>query len=841
MTQTVVLALEAMLRHLKNARVQHLGTAILRYTQLSGKGREQNQAESRRIAFTSGQKGLESLLEQSYELADTLTDVKDLEDEMQDSDSGRQVLYEVQQADHGRLIDALLMLNQAEDALAVASIGKGKALTYMLETKQGASSTTVETFAPLVSLSRSQLKFISAEGVEVMFWIGSGNLRLSYTATQFALEVSSMSLLTCPDDSVIVSVAGRMAVAPTMIRKEAGGLGQDGRIKISSCPAKITILRKLARLAEKAGVPLRGNWGKSLTTSQEQFDDFRTSRIREEITRMQQAEGCTTVEYYCLPADRVGIWVLDSNGKLLCCKVVQIEQHELLSLDGLIEISRVGMGVRGRQDVMRDACHLQDLNDREQYKEVVERYSIEGSSFSDLIDVYLSIEQGQDVDDVQILGAISALDSNFAWQKECKDARAQMKDVQRWLDGQKTINPSSALTEAIDKVLPRARSWTQLHEWNADVLKRLYDVTDTKASAEILRRVKSCLDEELILKRLHNQLIEPVSEFLPTGQDVLIIPHRHLYVIPWAALQDARGRYLIQHHALRIAPSLRLAASKLAPQARRTARAVVVGNPSPNSVGPLPYAQQEAEHVSSRLQQSEIGKVDIVTGSKATRERVLNLVAGARWVHFACHAKIDENALILAQEKEDLETELLTMELIQDKAHLAPGSTVVLSACNTGRGKISAEGVVGLSRGFLASGAAATVVSLWSVADNSTKSLMQYMYAYLEQNMSLHQAMRFAMLKMAGVRPVQEDEIADAAGDHDDADSRIIADRDSATRSFLNAHGKAEQRALEILFKNGQGFVYCGKCLSVSNGLTSRGMLSTEACQTLFGVSSYPR
>ena len=77
------------------------------------------------------------------------------------------------------------------------------------------------------------------------------------------------------------------------------------------------------------------------------------------------------------------------------------------------------------------------------------------------------------------------------------------------------------------------------------------------------------------------------------------------------------------------------------------------------------------------------------------------------------------------------------------------GSTVVLSACNTGRGEIKAEGVLGLARGFLSAGAAATVVSLWSVEDGSTASLMEHMYTQIAQGQTVPQALRSAMLHLA--------------------------------------------------------------------------------------------
>ena len=54
---------------------------------------------------------------------------------------------------------------------------------------------------------------------------------------------------------------------------------------------------------------------------------------------------------------------------------------------------------------------------------------------------------------------------------------------------------------------------------------------------------------------------------------------------------------------------------------------------------------------------------------------------------------------------------------------------VVLSACESAKGRVSrGEGVVGLSRAFIASGAGGTVASLWSVSDESTAILMEDFY-----------------------------------------------------------------------------------------------------------------
>jgi len=55
------------------------------------------------------------------------------------------------------------------------------------------------------------------------------------------------------------------------------------------------------------------------------------------------------------------------------------------------------------------------------------------------------------------------------------------------------------------------------------------------------------------------------------------------------------------------------------------------------------------------------------------------------------------------------------------RIELGKGAAVFIRACNTARGEIKAEGVVGMARSCFAAGAAATVVSLCSVDDSSLR------------------------------------------------------------------------------------------------------------------------
>jgi small ligand-binding sensory domain FIST len=52
---------------------------------------------------------------------------------------------------------------------------------------------------------------------------------------------------------------------------------------------------------------------------------------------------------------------------------------------------------------------------------------------------------------------------------------------------------------------------------------------------------------------------------------------------------------------------------------------------------------------------------------------------------------------------------------------------VVLSACQTGKGEVTSEGVFSLWRALLQAGAPAIIVSLWKVDDGSTKALIKGM------------------------------------------------------------------------------------------------------------------
>ncbi|MGE5655440.1 MAG: CHAT domain-containing protein, partial [Actinomycetota bacterium] len=68
------------------------------------------------------------------------------------------------------------------------------------------------------------------------------------------------------------------------------------------------------------------------------------------------------------------------------------------------------------------------------------------------------------------------------------------------------------------------------------------------------------------------------------------------------------------------------------------------------------------------------------------------------------------------------------------------------SACNTGRGKLTGDGVLGLSRSLITAGVPSLLASLWYVPDASTADLMVEFYRQWQLNPNKAQALRQAML-----------------------------------------------------------------------------------------------
>jgi CHAT domain-containing protein len=257
------------------------------------------------------------------------------------------------------------------------------------------------------------------------------------------------------------------------------------------------------------------------------------------------------------------------------------------------------------------------------------------------------------------------------------------------------------------------------------------------------------------LQELYQLLIAPIEDLLPTNEtdSIIFIPHQHLFYVPFVALQNPQGEYLIQNHTILTAPAIQVLdlIQQSPTQLLNQLSAVVVGNPQmptipldPEPLPPLPFSQTEAQTV------ADFFNVDALTGISATKANVIPQMEQAGVIHLATHGLIDDvkklgspGAIALAPSAKDNDDGWLTSNDILELDLQA--KLVVLSACNSGGGDITGDGVIGLSRSFLSAGADNLIVSLWAVEDEATSELMIKFYQNLA-TMKPPQALRQAML-----------------------------------------------------------------------------------------------
>ncbi len=252
---------------------------------------------------------------------------------------------------------------------------------------------------------------------------------------------------------------------------------------------------------------------------------------------------------------------------------------------------------------------------------------------------------------------------------------------------------------------------------------------------------------------LFNSLIGPVLPHIH-GKELIIVPHDVLHYLPFQALLAPDGQYLIEKYPISYLSSASLmqftqekrkARGDLTTLLANHGKVLTFGNPDLGDVRMnLSFAEVEAKEIKSLYPQSTV-----YLEKEATEEMVKTLIGNSDIVHFASHAELSEedplaSAIRLAKsDKEDGRLEVREIFGMDLKASL-----VVLSACETGLGKLSSgDELVGLTRAFIYAGTPSVVASLWNVEDSSTAQLMASFYKNLK-TMTKVEALRQAQLEL---------------------------------------------------------------------------------------------
>jgi CHAT domain-containing protein len=271
---------------------------------------------------------------------------------------------------------------------------------------------------------------------------------------------------------------------------------------------------------------------------------------------------------------------------------------------------------------------------------------------------------------------------------------------------------------------------------------------------------------------LAKRVLWPISNQL-SRKKIVVVPDDALHkipfdVLPWSA--NPTDRLVLHHVEVSIVPSALFLtrARGIIPQRGNAPRIALIGDPVfrvsdwrrqcvdvasgqanaqrvlrtvtdwSESLPRLPGTRAEVLMVANLARQSRSGShVEMLLGCEAVPSALRHAAdEHLDLLHIATHARVDSqrprlSALALTPEISN-GSPTSAFGLLDILGMKLDSSLVVLSACETSRGRLlPGEGVLGPAQAFLQAGAAAVVASYWRVDDQTTSHFMQQFYRYL--------------------------------------------------------------------------------------------------------------
>jgi CHAT domain-containing protein/tetratricopeptide (TPR) repeat protein len=242
----------------------------------------------------------------------------------------------------------------------------------------------------------------------------------------------------------------------------------------------------------------------------------------------------------------------------------------------------------------------------------------------------------------------------------------------------------------------------------------------TRPGADASARLQRMTDDaRRELGALFDMLIGPAIDEIRDARQLIVVPHGPLHVVPMHALWDGT-HHLIEHHAVRYAPSASVLAGLEQSCDRRPALDSAVILAAPDHAAPC--VTDEAERVALAL---GAAAPNVLIDADATTGRLAAAARDASILHLACHGHFDSRNPFASGLR--LNDRWLT---VRDILSLSlDADLVTLSGCDTGVTSVRrGDELVGLMRSFIAAGARSLLVSLWLVNDASTADLMVDFY-----------------------------------------------------------------------------------------------------------------
>jgi len=269
-------------------------------------------------------------------------------------------------------------------------------------------------------------------------------------------------------------------------------------------------------------------------------------------------------------------------------------------------------------------------------------------------------------------------------------------------------------------------------------------------------------------------VMQPLRALLGDATHLVISPDGNLNLVPFEALVDTRGRYLVERYATSYVTSGRDLLRMQVPRPRSTPP-VIVADPlfdDPPLAGAASsgvyFARIAATGAEARAIKDLFPDATLLTGRRATKA-ALEQVRSPRILHIASHGFFLADGVPDGAPPHAPENPMLRAGLALSGANLTASGRadgiltaleasgldlrgtrlVTLSACDTGIGEIrNGEGVYGLRRAFVLAGAETLVMSLWPVSDYVARDMMVDYYTGLRAGLGRGEALRQARIAL---------------------------------------------------------------------------------------------
>jgi CHAT domain-containing protein len=286
-------------------------------------------------------------------------------------------------------------------------------------------------------------------------------------------------------------------------------------------------------------------------------------------------------------------------------------------------------------------------------------------------------------------------------------------------------------------------------------------------------RTPNSRDVKIRAHVVYRSVIAPLGESLGNATHLIVSPDGSLNLVPFEALVDEHGAFLIERYATSYVTSGRDLLRMQIPHPPSNPP-VILANPffgepaSATAAAPPYFAPLAATGLEAQAIKKLFPDATLLVGGDATKVR-LQQVKAPTILHIASHGFFHDDGPHVENTAGPAANPLLRSGLALAGANRSPdGSSngiltaleasgldlwgtrlVTLSACDTGVGVVrNGEGVYGLRRAFVLAGAETVVMNLWPVSDYVARDVVVAYYAGLHVGLGRGEALRNAKLLM---------------------------------------------------------------------------------------------